>query len=221
MKKLILIALGLMAFAPANAGAEVFIWKDPDYKIRLAFPDNWMRQAQVDENMRLSILAPQGADHAACRLYASHDSRFMDAPAAAGIAVSSFVFDQEALRREVATRPDTDNVRVTSYSPNGGFGRSAASLAEVDFRKNWVGSSYNMHGIVFASQHRGDRIVMSCETLASAWDIWQPTLMAIVKSVDFPAGFATTPSGLYRHQFQYDGNVFLPLNRRYDGYAAY
>ena len=95
MKRLLLAALVLFVSPPAHA--EVFVWKDPSYGIKVTFPDNWMRQANLDDDLRLHILAPQGMDHAACRLYANHDGLFMDAPASAGPGTSA-AFDSGALR---------------------------------------------------------------------------------------------------------------------------
>ncbi len=221
MKKTLFVVFLFVSFSLAPAvRAEVFVWKDPEFKIRMTFPDNWMRQAQTDDNMRLFILAPQGTDHAACRLYASHDGRYMDAPAWAGSAVSNMVFGQDAVRDEIIARPDTYDVNVASFSPTASLGRGAATLTEVGFTKKWAGNNYKMHGMVLATQYHGDHILMSCETLENAWAIWEPTIKSIFKSVDYAAAFTPEPNGMYR-RFQDDGDVFLPVNRRRDGYGAY
>lgn len=215
MKKLIILLAALMAFAP-SANAEIFVWKDPVYDIKVTYPDNWMRQAQLDDDMRLFILAPQGMDHAACRLYVSHDGRFMDAPAYAIQEVSGFVFPPAQIQHEVVMRPDTSAVQVTGYTNGASLGSGAGVMANVNFVKEWAGARYPMTALVIASQYHGNRIVMSCETLANAWARWEPTMKAIMKSVAWPTAFAPEPNGLYR-RFQDDGGVYLPLNRRTDG----
>jgi hypothetical protein len=208
------LLLSLAMVAPAKA--EVFVWKDPTYNVRVAYPDNWMRQAQLDDDLRFFILAPQGTGHAACRLYITHDGRYMDAPAAYGQQVSAMVFDESAIEREVFARPDTDMVQVASINNGASLGSGAAVLAHVDFQKNWNGRSFPMHAMVLASQYHGDHMIMSCEALAADWQSWEPTMQGILKSVSFPPAFTSTPNGFYR-AFQNDGGVILPLNRRKDG----
>lgn len=216
MKKLALLSAALLALVTSSAKAEIFVWKDPTYDIKVTYPDNWMRQAQLDDDMRLFILAPQGMDHAACRLYASHDGRFMDAPAYAGPEVSGVVFTAAQVQKEMVMRPDTSGVQVVGYSNAASLGNGAAVMADVNFVKEWAGAKYPMHALVVASQYHGDHVLMSCETLASAWTSWESTMKAIFHSVSFPAAFAPEPNGLYR-RFQDDGGVILPLNRRKDG----
>jgi hypothetical protein len=212
MKRLLLTAAVLFA-AIAPARAEVFVWTDPAYDIKVSFPDNWVRQGNFDDDERLSILAPQGLDHAACRLYVSDDGRFADAPPSANMEVSNFVFDGSQIQREVFARPDTNNVRLASYMTNAKLGRGAAVAAEVDFDKRWNNNIYPMHALVLASQYHGEHIVMSCETLASAWLKWDSVMKGIFKSVDFPSAWTIEPNSVYR-RFQDDGGVILMQNRK-------
>ena len=188
------------------------MWTDPTYKISVSFPDNWVRQGNFDDDLRLQILAPQGQDHAACRLYVTNDGRFADAPPRANMEVSNFVFDAEQIKREVFARPDTNRVELVSHMTNAKLGRGAATAAEVNFDKNWNGSTYPMHALVLASQYHGKHIVMSCETLASAWGNWDAVMKGIFKSVDFPSAWTIEPNSAYR-RFQDDGGVILMLNR--------
>jgi hypothetical protein len=215
MKKLLFILAACAAFVPFAAKAQVFVWQDPLYQTQVTFPDNWMRQAQLDADMRLFILAPQGQDHAACRLYTSFDGRFRDAPASYGQQVSTFVFTGDQIARELYNRRDVNNVRVASYGNGASLGASAAVMAQADFQKDWLGGTVPMHALVLASQYNGKHIFMSCETLSSAWPRWEPLMRQIFKSVSFPGAYAVEPNGLYR-RFQDDGGVILPLNRRND-----
>jgi len=203
------------AWQPA-ARAEMFVWQDPQHDIQVTFPDNWMRQANLDDHVRLHVLAPQGADHAACRLTVETDGRFMDAPASAQIEVSSFVFTQRELQEAVYDRPDTTRVQVTGYREPASLGAGAAGYAEVSFYKYWQTRPYAMKAMVLGSQQRGRRLIMTCEALASGFDRWKPVMQGIMQSITFPSGFAIEANGLYR-RFQDDGRVQLPLNRSSDG----
>lgn len=201
------------------AMAEMFVWKDPASDVRVTFPDNWMRQTNIDDDLRLYVLAPGGSDHAGCRLSISTDGRFMDAPAYAQPEVSNFVFTPEELQRVVYARPDTMRVQVDGYRPTAGLGRGAAGYAEITFDKYWMGKPYAMKAMVLGSQFRGQRIIMSCESLVDGWARWQPVMQGIVQSVDFPSGFATEANGYYR-RFQDDTRILLPVNRRTDGVSV-
>lgn len=215
MKKL-LIALSLLTFSISAAQAEVLVWKDPQYDIKVTYPDNWMRQAQLDQDMRLFVLAPQGADHAACRLYVRHDGRFMDAPAASGQDIANFIFTADEIKNEIFIRRDTDMIQLASHGVSGSLGTAAAVTAQASFQKLWAGQIYPMRALIMATQYHGDRIFMSCETLATAWPRWEETMKEIFKSVSFPSAFAPEPNGLY-DRFQDDGGVGIYLNRRSDG----
>jgi hypothetical protein len=215
----LLVVFALLAFIP-KAEAEVFVWQDPVYKIRATFPDNWMRQAQRDDDMRLSILGPQGADHAACRLYAVTDGLFADAPPEANQDVSNFVFNTNSIKGELLKRGDVANVTVVEFTPVATLGHGAATLSYLDFQKSWAGGVYDMRAMMLASQYNGKRIIMSCEASAAAWAIWEPTLKSIIKSVDFPAAFTVWPNGHYR-PFQNDGRVYFPVNKRGDAISAF
>ncbi|MCB1538980.1 MAG: hypothetical protein H6865_00730 [Rhodospirillales bacterium] len=218
---ILLSALTALTFIlPARAArAQAYVWQDPVYGIKVTYPDDWMRQAQLDDNMRLFVLAPQGMDHASCRLYASHDGRFMDAPAYAQSAVSASVFNAARIRQEMYDRPDASAVRVLAMNPNNALGSGAAVLADISFVKNWAGGAYPMTARMMATQFHGTPIVMTCETLASAWGRWQPVMRNIFADVRFPPAFTPQPFGLYR-PFTEDGMVYLPLNRRSDAYTA-
>lgn len=210
MKK-ILLAVLLVFAAAVPAQANVFVWKDPKYKFTVSFPDTWMRQAINDDDLRLNILAPQGNDHAACRVYASHDGLFNDAPASAkaNLEVSQFLFTDQALKMQLFGRPDVNMVQLDDKSEVAGLGRGSAVLAHAQYQKTYAGQIFPMRSIVLASQHYGDRIVMTCESLTSAYESWEPLFKGIIKSMDFPSAYSPNPNGLYR-RFQDDGWVIFP-----------
>ncbi len=220
MKNLIFTLATILALTPSLARAEVFVWQDPTYDMQVAFPDNWLRQAQYQPNMRLSILAPQGADHAACSLYVSRDNRYMETPPNMGLQVAASVFDARTFQTEFYTRPDTNNVRVASYGTTGSLGMAAAVMAQVDFSKKWMGQDVPMHALAIATQYDGKRIFMSCEAMAGSYARWDSLFRGIFKSVSFPGAYSVMPNGHYR-RFQDDGGVILPMNARNDAISIY
>lgn len=224
MKKLILSLAGalalLPALAPKTASAEVFVWQDPTYKMQVTFPDNWMRQASLQPNLRLHIVAQQGADHAACRLFVNEDGRYRETPPAMGLNVSGTVYNQAAFTQEFYNRADTTAVRVGNYGSTNAIGPAGAVMAQVSFSKNWMGMQVPMQAIAIASQYGGKRIFMTCEAMSQHYAKWESLFKGIFKSVSFPGAYSVQPNGQYR-RFQDDGWVILPMNLRNDAVSIY
>ena len=115
-----LFALFFILFSfPAKA--EVYVWEDPKFDITLTFPHDWIRQAQEGPDLRLHILAPQGADHAACRVFANQDNRFLYVPPQGAVDVATFIQDQQALQGILANRLHYNNVQLIGYQSLAGL----------------------------------------------------------------------------------------------------
>lgn len=210
MKYLFALALLLL---PVAARAEVFVWTDPTFDISMAFPDNWMRQAQTPDDLRLYILAPQGMDHAACRIFASEDGKYMYIPPRGQHQISQQEQDAATLRALLADRMGYKNVQLTGYQDLAGLGKGPATVAVATYTKTWNDRDYAMQSIQFGGYYHGLESVFHCEALQQAWGRWSPLFMNMVKSFDFPARFASHPQGYYR-DFMADGYVFLPAGMR-------
>lgn len=220
MKNLILTLAGVLALTPTLARAEVFVWQDPAYKMQVTFPDNWMRQGSFQPNLRLHVVAPQGADHAACRLFVNEDGRYRETPPAMGLNVSASVYNQAAFAQEFYNRNDTSNVYVSSYGITNAIGPAGAVMAQLDFNKSWMGTNVPMHAIAIAAQYDGKRIFMTCESMNRHFAKWEGLFRGIFQSVNFPGAYSIYPNGQYR-RFQDDGGVILPMNPRNDAVSVY
>ena len=190
--------------------AEVFVWEDPKFDITLTFPHDWMRQAKEGEDLRLHILAPQGTDHAACRVFANQDNRFLYVPPQGAVKVAAFVQDEKALQGVLANRLHYSNVQLIGYQTLGGLGQGPATIALAQFGKNWNGQSLPMQGIVFGGYVQGLETVFQCEALQQSWGRWQPLFMSMAASFDFPVRTAALKNGYYR-DFMADGFVYFPV----------
>ncbi len=204
----------------APVKAEVFVWEDPKYDITLTFPHDWMRQAKEGEDLRLHILAPQGADHAACRIFAQNDNRFLYVPPRGGIEVASFVQDQRALQGVLANRLHYDNVQLIGYQNIAGLGKGPATIALAQFQKPWNGKNIAMQGVVFGGYSHGLETIFQCEAMAQSWGRWQPLFMSMASSFNFPVRAAALKNGYYR-DFMADGFVYFPIGRNAMGRARY
>ncbi|PCH99390.1 MAG: hypothetical protein COB76_05840 [Alphaproteobacteria bacterium] len=206
------IALFLLLIA-MPVRAEVFVWTDSKYDITVAFPDNWMRQTQTPDDLRLYVLAPQGQDHAACRVFANKDGRFLYVPAKAQHKVAAFVQDTKAAQQFLDGRLEYDDVRLVGYQNIGGLGKGAATVAVAQYIKDWNGQKIQMQSIQFGGYMNGLETIFHCEAMQQAFGRWHPVFMNMVKSFDFPAQYASHKQGYYR-DFTADGYVFFPAGFR-------
>ncbi len=201
------------------ASAEVYVWEDPKYDITLTYPHTWMRQAQEGDDLRIHILAPQGTDHAACRIFANNDGRFLYVPPRGSVEVSQFVQDQDALRGILANRLHYSDVKLIGYQNIAGLGKGPATIAIGQFYKDWNGKKIGMQSIVFGGYVQGLETVFQCESMVDGWERWYPTFMAMASSFDFPVRTAALKNGYYR-DFMADGYVYFPVGNR-QGVARY
>jgi len=212
------IALILLLF-PVSTKAEVFVWTDPKLGIVMSFPDNWMRQTQTPDDLRLHVLAPQGLDHAACRVFASEDGKYLYVPPRGQHQVAAQEQDAAILQSLLADRMGYTNVRLTGYQDLAGLGKGPATAAVSTYTKTLNGREYAMQSIQFGGYYGGLKSVFHCEALEQAWGRWSPLFMNMVKSFTFPARYASHPQGYYR-DFTADGHIFLPSGMR-QGTARY
>lgn len=212
MKYILSIFLVLFSVAPVKA--DVFVWSDPKFDLTMSFPDDWMRQRQMADNMRLHVLAPQGADMAACRVFASDDGRFLYIPARGQMDVAQKLQDQKTLVSLIRDRLDNNkNVQLIGYQSIAGLGKGPATMALAQYTKTWNGKDYQMQSMQFGGYMNGLETVVHCESLAQAWGRWSPIFLNMVKSFDFPAQYGPKDTGHYR-DFVADGFIYLPVGFR-------
>jgi len=208
-----------LVIASIPASASVFVWQDPKFDITLTFPDDWMRQAKEGEDLRFHILAPQGQNMAACRVFASNDNRFLYVPPRGAIEVAAFIQDQKALQGILANRLHYDNVRLIGYQNIAGLGKGPATVALGQFNTTVNGRNYQMQSIVFGGYSQGLETVFQCESTQQGWDRWYPLFMGMASSFDYPLRNAPVKQGYYR-DFMADGYVYFPVGNK-QGLAKY
>jgi hypothetical protein len=209
MKYILSFVFAFFMITPVKA--DVFVWTDPQFDLTMSFPDDWMRQRQMADNLRLHVLAPQGADFASCRVFASDDGRFLYIPARGQIDVAQKLQDQNTLVSLIRDRMDDNkNVRLIGYQPIGGLGKGPATVALAQYSKTWNGKDYGMQSLQFAGYMNGLETVLHCESLAQSWGRWAPIFLNMVKSFDYPAQYGPKDNGYYR-DFMADGYIYLPV----------
>jgi hypothetical protein len=201
------------------ARAEVYVWQDPKYDITLTFPHDWMRQAKEGDDLRLHILAPQGADHAACRVFANNDNRFLYVPPVGATEVTQTVQDEQALKGILANRLAYTDVNLIGYQNVGSLGKGPATVAIGQFQKDWNGNKIAMQSIVFGGYVQGLETIFQCESTSDGWARWHPLFMSMAESFDFPVRTAALKNGYYL-DFMADGFVYFPVGNQ-QGIARY
>ena len=207
MKYILTLFLLFVAFP---ASAEVFSWKDPQFNLTMTYPDTWMKQAKEGDQLRVHILAPQGQDHAACRVFANQDNRFLYVPPQGNVEVTQFVQDEKTLQNFLNRMLGYTDVTLLEYKSLGGLGKGPATVAYASYTKEWSGRQFPMQAIVLGGYVRGMETFLHCEALAQQWSQWEPLFMNMASTFDFPAKSAPFKHGSYR-DFMADGYVYFQV----------
>lgn len=208
MKYIFAFLLVLISF-PVQA--EVFAWKDPEFNITMVYPDDWMYQ-KIDqaEGIRLHIMPPQAQDEVSCRVFASHDNRFLYVPPKGAVKVAQFVQDEEALKNLLSGELHYTDVRLAGYRDLTSLGKGPATMAVAQYYKKSGDDQIPMQSVVFGGYVQGLETFFQCESQAYAWDKWQPIFMSMASKFDFPVRTAALKNGYYR-DFMADGFVYFPV----------
>ena len=218
----LVVCLGAFIVAAAvrtPAEAEVFVWDDPEYNISIVFPDDWRVQQNLNTDVRLHILAPQGRDYAACTITAKRDGRFAMYPDRYTQRINSIVFNTIGLVEHL-NLTERDDVRLVHRSDYAGFGKASAVYAEAEYTKDLVLNHFPMRSLMFATLYGDMYFVFECEAASRNWPYWEPVFLNIAKSVDFPLRQHSTPNGFYR-DFHNDGGILLNVDNGKTGTVAY
>lgn len=215
----VLLGFGVAALGAFSAKAEVFVWDDPEYDISMTFPHGWRVQHNVNTDVRIHILAPQGRDYAACTVTARRDGRFAMYPDRYIQRVNSIVFDTKGLVEHL-NLTERGNVKLIHRTDDAGFGRAPAVYAEADYTKDLSIKGFRMRSMMFATLQGDKYMVFECEAAVRNWPYWVPVFLNIAKSVDFPTRQPSVPNGGYR-RFQDDGSIMLSVDNNKNGTIAY
>ncbi len=213
----VLTAFILSSFAAESAQAEVFYWKDPEFKIDFVFPHEWRIQHDKNTDVRIRVLAPQGQDYASCKISAKRDGRYAMYPDRYVQRVNSVVFDVKGLMQYWI---EHDNVRMIHRSDYASIGKSHAVYAEARYTRNFGIRNLPMRGMVLATLYGDMNLVFDCEAAERNWNYWVPEFMSMARTVNFPLNQRSTPNGWYR-RFQEDGEIYMSTDNARTGTITY
>lgn len=197
---LILLSAFLLVLSLApSARADYIVWKDSRTGASLSWPDTWRVVSNADGNDVVTIMAPAGRGHAACRLRANTDRRYNIYPMKYSWAVQRVAYNEDFWKKYLN---EYKNAELWRVSDGAGLGRGFATYAIADFNSAIQGPEMNRRALMFATLYNGKAYVLECSSHKDAFDRWKKLFLSIAGSVDFEKGPHELPSGNYYNFMQ-------------------
>ena len=191
----LLLALCVMLkTVPANA--HYVVWRDPDFKVDLSYPDDWKAQGGLPGDARYRVTAPE--DGAQCTLFTKTDKRYTIYPRDYIADILAQEMQWDYWEQAVANYDE-----LTFYYDNfGALDGGPARYTLVDYvdrtpekngaqpvrKRAWV------YGAIAGTMH----INIHCSSTIESFEKHAGDFGQIIDSVQFPAPYATTYRGDYR-----------------------
>lgn len=189
---------GLMSQTPANA--HFYVWRDPDFKIDVTYPDDWRAQGGLPGNGRYKLSAPQSDsnDMAQCTLFAKKDKRYTIYPRDYVTDILAQDMQWEYWEQAVAAYDDL----YFYYDNFGALNGGPARYTLVDYidrtpelnGKDAVRKRAWVYGAIAGDMH----VNVHCSSTIESFEKHSADFGQIIDSVSFPAPYATTYNGYYR-----------------------
>ena len=192
-------AVVFTAALPSAATAEVSLWRDPETKLTVTYPDRWYDINNMYPNDVLTVRAPSREigkhDFAECKINAQYDGRFKMYPVQYSAPIQRLYVAEDYWGQYHARY---DDVVIHKGTSNNGLGDGFASMAQASYTTPG-GEKMRKRSIGFASLYRNVLYTVECSALESAYHDWHNSFLSFIKSVDFdnPSNFSL--SGNYRN----------------------
>ena len=200
--------LACLAFLSLNclggvARADYFVWRDEKSGLSLSFPDTWRIVQGRQKDDILTIEAPSGRAHAACRVRVDTDGRFLIYPPRLQDAEQRVAFDRTFWENYVAQYDDSSLYDVRDGA---GLGRGFAGYADAGYTSAVPGPEMPRRAILFATNYYGKLYILECSSHLDAFQDWKGPFLGIVHSVDFLPAYHQLETGDYRN-FEQDPRI--------------
>lgn len=211
---LLLIAMAVFGVLVAPvAKADYFVWTDSKTGLSLSYPDTWRVVHSQDPNDVVTVMAPSGRAHAACRVRADDERRFLIYPPRYDAAIQRISFSHDFWERYLH---EYDNHAIEALYDGAGHGRGFASYAIATYDSRIPGPDMARRALMFVSHYNDKVYVTECSSHADGFADWKHIFLSVAGSVDFRKAHHETTVGHYRN-FLVDPNlVFIDTdgNRR-------
>jgi hypothetical protein len=208
---LLTVAVAVLTALPASA--HFVIWRDPDFKTDITYPDTWRAQGGLPGEGRYKIVAP-GNDAAQCILFNKTDRRYTIYPRDYVSDVLAQDMQWSYWEQAVASYDDLYFYYDNFGALNGGparytlvdyIDRTPEKRGQPAVRKRaWV------YGAIAGDMH----INVHCSANLDSFESYADTFAQIIDSVSFPAPYAATYNGDYRdvlRKHKRSTNIIGPL----------
>lgn len=196
MRSFLLSALTIVlasGFA-AQAKADYVVWQDSDTGVSLSWPDTWKMVSSADPDDVVTIMPPSGRGHAACRVRAREDDRFLIYPPGKSWAVQQVGYSQDFWHDYLMEYNEPEIFQVYDGA---GLGRGFASYALAAYESPVQGPNMNRRALMFASLYNGTAYILECSAHEHAFEQWKPMFLSIAKSVDLKKAHHELTTGHY------------------------
>ena len=202
--------LALLSGFATPAKADYFVWEDPASGLTFSFPDTWEVVSSADPDDVLTIMAPAGRAHAACRVRTNLDRRYLVYPPSYRDAIQKVDYSVPFWEKYMG---EFEQPVIHEVKDGAGLGRSYASYAVLGFHSAVQGPAMNRQAIAFASLYNDTLFVLECSSHKDAFMDWKDAFTSIAKSIDFRKTYHENVTGHYR-DFLADKTVRLKGDRK-------
>lgn len=186
----------LMTFGfSVQAKADYVVWSDIDTGLSLSWPDTWKMVSNADRDDVVTLMAPAGRGHAACRVRVRDDMRYSIYPARYSGEVQKIAYSSNFFDRYLAEYTDHKLYNVKDVS---GLGRGFAGYAIVGYDGAVQGPYMKRKALIFASLYNNKAYIIECSSHEDAFDRWKILFLSIAGSIDFKKAHHDLKVGHYR-----------------------
>lgn len=213
---LALFVLAAFALVPSVAQADIFVWQNQGVDVSMTYPDRWgvLNNHAYDEVLRIAAPVGHGrVEEPQCRVRVRKDERFKMHPVSHSDELQRQYYGGEFWEDYMN---EFETGQINHVQNNAGLGRGYASFADITFQ-SFEHPRMTRRGVAFVSLYENQVHIVECSAEQSAYSIWYPSFMDIIKSVDFDGNDAVYRNGYYRNF--YKGATVIQGRRPMDAYV--
>ncbi len=196
MRSFLLSALAIVVsfgFA-AQAKADYYVWQDSKTGVSLSWPDTWKVVSNADADDVITIMPPSGRGHAACRVRARDDRRYMIFPPELHAEVQQVGYSRGFWDQYLA---EYTNPEIYQVYDGAGLGRGFASYTLAAYESAVQGPDMKRRALMFVSNYNGRDYILECSSHQHAFDSYRTIFLSIAKSIDFKKAHTELTAGYY------------------------
>lgn len=190
-----IIVLGYMHAAKA----DYFVWRDTKTGLSMTYPDTWKIVNSQQPDDVVTVMAPSGRGHAACRVRVRDDLRYSIFPQQYDDEIQKIDFSTGFWNKYLG---EYDNPEIFRTADSAGLGKGYAGSAEVSYWDAVPGPMMQKSALMFASLFNDHIYIFECSAQSDFYPEWKKDFLNVAGSVDFLQGEHQLINGYYRDFMQ-------------------